>query len=75
MSKNLHIILDCFLIFFTECNCHEHATACRYDSNLETGACIGCIDNTTGTHCDECIDRFYRNTSKVLNDTDVCLGM
>ncbi|XP_051881021.1 laminin subunit alpha-4 [Pristis pectinata] len=36
------------------CNCHGHSEQCLPDS----GICINCQNNTTGDHCEKCIDGY-----------------
>ncbi|XP_067840789.1 laminin subunit alpha-4 [Heptranchias perlo] len=36
------------------CNCHGHSEQCLDDS----GICIGCQNNTTGNHCEKCLDGY-----------------
>ncbi|KAI6647890.1 Usherin-like [Oopsacas minuta] len=65
------------------CTCNNHADECMYDEALDSnpndrnaeggGECITCRDNTQGRYCSECIDTFYRDVSKPIEDSDVCL--
>ena len=59
---------------FLECECHEHAESCTFNSTLGHGTCDNCEHNTTGYFCEQCDDKFYRNLSRALNDEQVCLG-
>ncbi|XP_067881643.1 laminin subunit alpha-4 [Heterodontus francisci] len=36
------------------CNCHGHSERCLHDS----GICIDCQNNTTGDHCEKCLDGY-----------------
>ncbi|GCC25954.1 hypothetical protein chiPu_0004368 [Chiloscyllium punctatum] len=36
------------------CNCHGHSEQCLDDS----GICINCQNNTTGDHCEKCLDGY-----------------
>ncbi|KAF2361239.1 Laminin IV [Trinorchestia longiramus] len=56
------------------CECHGHATQCRYDPQVDAdalslnkrgefiggGVCVNCQHNTEGINCDRCIAGFYR---------------
>ena len=34
---------------------------------------MSCRDNTEGRYCSECIDTFYRDVSKQIEDIDACV--
>ncbi|XP_069742928.1 laminin subunit alpha-4 [Narcine bancroftii] len=36
------------------CDCHGHSEQCLHDS----GICVNCQNNTTGDHCEKCIDGY-----------------
>ena len=42
------------------CECNENADIC--DKN--NGICINCTDNTTGDHCELCLDGYYGDPAK-----------
>ncbi|TRZ02967.1 hypothetical protein DNTS_026215, partial [Danionella cerebrum] len=44
-----------------ECECNDHASEC--DIN---GECLGCTDNTSGPHCDQCLPGFYGDATEGL---------
>ncbi|XP_050395638.2 laminin subunit alpha-3 isoform X1 [Patella vulgata] len=56
----------------TKCECNDHATSCMYNSTVGRGVCIDCQHNTTGQHCEECVQGFFPNTTLPLNDTQRC---
>ena len=56
-----------------KCVCHDHATSCTYNNELMSGICHDCLDNTRGHRCDQCDERFYRNVSVPLSNTNVCI--
>ena len=65
--------------FFTECNCHEHATECTFNpyvyianGNRTGGVCINCMHNTDGTYCNECKQGFYQYPGLDLTDPNIC---
>ena len=41
--------------------------------NTSGGVCDECQDNTEGVHCEFCMESFYKDPQKDLNDPDVCL--
>lgn len=57
-----------------KCQCYEHANSCHYNLTLDHGVCDNCEHNTTGLFCEKCLDTFYRNMSKPLDDPAVCLS-
>ena len=56
-----------------ECECYRHADSCHYNDSLGHGVCDDCYHNTTGLFCEKCVEKFYRNMSKNLDDPKVCL--
>ena len=60
-------------LFFSECECFDHATTCTYSAFLNQGICNDCIHNTRGIRCDQCVERFYRNITVPLNHQDACM--
>jgi hypothetical protein len=70
------------------CNCHNHATKCVYDPEIDEqhlsldihgryeggGQCLECEHNTEGINCNKCKSGFYRPAGKHWNETDVCRG-
>eukprot|EP00794_Sanderia_malayensis_P015665 gene15665-17245_t len=56
-----------------KCECYEHASACVYNHQIGSGVCSNCQHNTRGRNCDICVDKYYRNASKPLNDVNVCI--
>ncbi|XP_028290565.1 laminin subunit alpha-1 isoform X3 [Gouania willdenowi] len=51
-----------------QCECNEHAYQC--DIN---GVCEGCVHNTTGPHCDQCLPGFYGDTTEgTSSDCQLC---
>ncbi|XP_065067988.1 laminin subunit beta-2-like isoform X2 [Rhopilema esculentum] len=56
-----------------ECQCYSHASSCVYNQQLGYGICQNCKHNTTGSSCELCVDKFYRNVSKPLFDVNVCI--
>ena len=59
---------------YVECMCNGHATDCQYDAELESAACVSCIDDTMGNNCDQCLPQFYRNMAVQRSDPDTCIG-
>ena len=56
------------------CQCYGHADSCHYDEEINGGVCDNCTHNTAGINCEQCQPFFYRNTTTLRNDPDVCLG-
>ncbi|XP_075719830.1 laminin subunit alpha-2 [Rhinoderma darwinii] len=68
------------------CNCHGKAVECYYDQEVANknlslningdyiggGVCVNCTDNTAGTNCETCIDRFYRPQWLSPSHTNPC---
>ncbi|XP_068694373.1 laminin subunit beta-1-like isoform X2 [Montipora foliosa] len=51
------------------CNCNGHTEDC----DPVTGQCLNCVHNTTGFHCEICLDGFYGNaTDGTPNDCKEC---
>lgn len=42
------------------CYCHGHSAECLHDS----GICINCQNNTTGEHCDKCLDGYIGDVAE-----------
>ena len=62
-----------------KCNCHNHATSCRFDSELYRlsngstgGICENCMHNTEGYNCERCKRNFYRDTSVPFESPFAC---
>ena len=68
----IHCII--YLYIFLECECHEHADSCTYNSTLGHGICDSCRHNTTGYQCEKCMDGFYRNASLPTTNPKICIG-
>ncbi|XP_048508975.1 laminin subunit alpha-1 [Athalia rosae] len=70
-----------------KCNCHGHATACRYDPEIAVrgasldirdkyrggGVCLNCTENTTGINCERCQVGFFRPNGVLPNASEPCL--
>ncbi|XP_065226738.1 laminin subunit alpha lam-3-like [Planococcus citri] len=68
------------------CQCHGHATACRYDSQIDAtnsslnvrgeyrggGVCINCTKHTTGINCEKCDFGWYRPSGVRPDDDEPC---
>ncbi|RMX49211.1 hypothetical protein pdam_00005840 [Pocillopora damicornis] len=51
------------------CECNGHSDMC----DPETGVCLDCQHNTTGDHCEKCLDGWYGNaTNATPNDCSPC---
>ena len=68
------MLIYIFLNFsIVACQCYRHADSCHYNKSLDHGVCDDCYHNTTGLFCEQCVQKFYRNMSKPLDDPQVCL--
>ncbi|XP_045458049.1 laminin subunit alpha [Melitaea cinxia] len=68
------------------CNCHNHATECNYDADVDAkrlsldihgnyeggGVCKNCQHNTEGINCNKCQATYYRPYGKRWDELDVC---
>ena len=59
-------------VTLAECDCHDHADSCTFNMTLGDSICDECYHNTTGDHCDQCVDGLYRNMSTSLDDPNLC---
>uniref|UniRef100_A0A669E7N6 Laminin, alpha 1 n=1 Tax=Oreochromis niloticus TaxID=8128 RepID=A0A669E7N6_ORENI len=51
-----------------QCECNDHATECDIH-----GVCVACTHNTTGSHCDQCLQGFYGDaTEGTTDDCQLC---
>ncbi|KAK3731434.1 hypothetical protein QZH41_013619, partial [Actinostola sp. cb2023] len=67
--QRLNVTDDSFFGKCTRCNCHSHTLDC-YAIN---GQCYNCNHNTTGDHCERCLDSFYGNaTDGTSSDCKTC---
>ena len=72
-------ILKYFSFSASECQCYGRASSCHFDPQvaMETGGsggvCDNCTHRTTGRQCDQCVAGFYRNTSTLLSDPNLCI--
>ncbi|XP_041369322.1 laminin subunit alpha-3-like [Gigantopelta aegis] len=57
-----------------KCQCNDHADSCTYNATYGRGVCDSCTNNTTGYHCELCLETFYRNTSLPLSDPEICIS-
>lgn len=76
---NSKTLLMIFLSLFTACNCNGHARRCRFSLDLyklsgrvSGGVCVDCRHDTTGRHCDECKEGFYRDPTKPITHKKAC---
>lgn len=76
-QKTLLIVF--FLSLFAACNCNGHARRCRFSLDLyklsgrvSGGVCVDCRHDTTGRHCDECKEGFYRDPTKLITHKKAC---
>ena len=46
------------------CQCNGHSMKC----DNETGICMNCIHNTTGDHCEFCLDGFFGDATLGMPD-------
>lgn len=56
------------------CECNDHAESCSFSAEKGTGVCNMCMHNTGGDNCGRCQFTYYRNTSALLNDENVCVA-
>ena len=54
------------------CVCNNHAASCGFDPDLNSGVCINCTDNTTGTDCGTCTDFYYNPPGIPINSPGGC---
>ncbi|XP_035684373.1 netrin-G2-like isoform X1 [Branchiostoma floridae] len=54
------------------CQCNGHSERCRLIQVLGYMVCIGCLHNTMGRNCEQCLPGFYRDVTKKIVDPDVC---
>lgn len=71
----------CYL-FLTECNCHGHSDACRFDAaryqltgGVSGGVCDNCQHYRTGPQCERCQNFMYQDPEKTLVDPHGCIRM
>uniref|UniRef100_A0A3B4Z2A9 Basement membrane-specific heparan sulfate proteoglycan core protein n=1 Tax=Stegastes partitus TaxID=144197 RepID=A0A3B4Z2A9_9TELE len=51
-----------------QCECNDHATECD-----ASGECVGCMHNTIGPHCEQCLPGFYGDaTEGTAQDCRLC---
>ena len=55
------------------CECNGHSDACVYDIKKDYGVCVDCQHNTRGDKCDTCSPGYYRNATKLITSTSVCI--
>ncbi|KAK2821103.1 hypothetical protein Q7C36_020446 [Tachysurus vachellii] len=62
------------------CECNNHAHRCHFDPVLyelsgrrSGGVCEACTHHTTGTHCENCSNNYYRNPRSSMQRPDACL--
>lgn len=64
------------------CTCNNHATSCYYDQEVDSspesydeggGGVCNCTDNTSGQHCDTCIEFYYRPAGRDPSAADACI--
>ncbi|XP_078452070.1 usherin [Lampetra planeri] len=64
------------------CLCYGRAISCRYEAILDPhpglhwrgggGVCQDCTHNTTGQHCERCVDHFYMEVGADVFTPDLC---
>ncbi|XP_052872857.1 netrin-3-like [Anopheles cruzii] len=61
------------------CSCNGHARRCRFNMELykmsgriSGGVCLGCRHATSGRHCHNCREGFYRDAAKPVTHRKVC---
>nr|XP_032803561.1 usherin [Petromyzon marinus] len=64
------------------CLCYGRALSCRYEAILDPhpglhwrgggGVCQDCTQNTTGQHCERCVDHFYMEVGADVFSPDLC---
>ena len=55
-----------------QCECHGHATSCKYDNEVGGGVCQKCAVNTGGEQCERCTSGFYRKKGVSIKDSKPC---
>lgn len=48
-----------------KCNCSDLASSCIYSPSRGHGVCQGCIRNTTGDFCQQCLPGYHRNSNSL----------
>ncbi|XP_051174494.1 laminin subunit alpha-1 isoform X1 [Leptopilina boulardi] len=70
-----------------KCNCHGHATSCRFDPEVEEqnlsldhrgkykggGVCLNCTEHTTGINCEKCEKGYYRPSGVLPDALEPCV--
>ncbi|XP_039299299.1 laminin subunit beta-1 isoform X2 [Nilaparvata lugens] len=62
-----------------ECNCNGHSRRCHFDQNVyemtgyvSGGVCDGCMHNTVGRNCEQCMPQFFYDPIRNYNESDAC---